>query len=130
MPARSALRVLPLLLLVAGCALFDPPDRRFTVFFAENSAALTLSGQEAVQAAAEVARRHPGSRVNVLGFTSPAGAPAALSRLSIERAEAVAGALAQSGIPASRIAIGARGPVPVEFADVEGRRVEILLANP
>jgi len=115
---------------LGACSLLEPPSRSFTVFFDDRSAVLSPAGLDAVAAAATVARRYPTTRVNVMGFSSASAAPAGLDRLSGERANAVAVALATRGIDPARIAVGARGPVAVEFADVEGRRVEILLADP
>jgi len=128
---RRALAVLALLPLLAGCETFnrDPaaePAR--IVFFNEDSDTLDPAARAIVQGAADAAKRFSNVRVNVFGYAGPAGGAAFNRALSEVRATHVSELLRQFGVPAERVFIIGRGPVPFEMAPVESRRVEIRLA--
>ena len=105
------------------------------VIFNEDSDTMDPQGRAVVMAAAEAARRHAQSRVNVFGYADPAGGAAFNRTLSEARAGHVSAVLRQNGVPAERIFILSRGPhpsgsAPLELAPAESRRVEIRLATP
>jgi outer membrane protein OmpA-like peptidoglycan-associated protein len=83
---------------------------------------------------AGVLEKYPQSRVTVVGFTDAAGLDDANQRLSLERAEAVRGALATYGIDPDRVRAEGRGerdPVAdnaTQAGRAENRRLEILIA--
>lgn len=122
-------RILTLLALASLAACAGPqtepggePAR--VVFFQGESATLDGPARAVVQAAAEAARRPPGARVTVLGYGGPQGG--AFNRsLATARANHVAELLRQAGIPADRVTVETRPPVPAEMAPIELRRVEI-----
>lgn len=133
MPTRRllALAAVPLLLAAcetAGTASTAQPQR-FVVFFTEDSAALNENGEQVIASAAAAARAAPTAPIAVLGYAGPAGSVAFNRALSDARARHVADHLAQRGVPASRIAIRPRGPVPFDIAPTESRRVEIVIGG-
>jgi outer membrane protein OmpA-like peptidoglycan-associated protein len=126
----ATLAVLPLL---AGCAaLRGSPESEPVriVFFNEDSDTMQDDGRAVVAAAAEATRRYGDVRVNVFGYAGPAGGVAFNRTLSEARARHVSEVLRQNGVPAERVFILGRGPVPFELAPIESRRVEIRLATP
>lgn len=130
---RRNLACLALMPLLAGCAAFnrDPaaePAR--VVFFNEDSDTLDAPARGVVQATADAARAYSSVRVNVFGYAGPVGGVAFNRTLSEARARHVAELLRQFGVPADRVFILGRGPVPFEMAPVESRRVEIRFAAP
>ncbi|MEI6161946.1 MAG: OmpA family protein [Roseococcus sp.] len=130
---RRTLAAFALLPLLAGCASLnaDPaaePVR--VVFFNEDSDTLDAPARGVVREAAEVAARFSPVRVNVFGYAGPVGGAAFNRTLSEARARHVAELLRQFGVPAERVFILGRGPVPFGMAPIESRRVEIRLAPP
>lgn len=129
---RRPLLATAMLPLVAACTAFnrDPasePAR--VVFFDEDSDTLDETARQIVRGAAEAARRYGPVRVNVFGYAGPDGGVAFNRALSASRATHVSELLRQYGVPAERVFIIGRGPVPFEMAPVESRRVEIRLAS-
>jgi len=99
------------------------------VFFTEDSAALSDSGRATVAEAARLAKANPDAPVTVMGFAGPAGSQGYNQALSDARARMVADTLIAEGVPASRIQIRPRGPVPYEMIPTESRRVEIHVGS-
>ena len=99
------------------------------VFFTEDSAALNQDGEAIIRSAAEAAKADLNARVTVLGFAGPAGSTGFNQALSDARARQVADHLVEYGVPRSRIAVRARGPVPFEMMPTESRRVEIVIGG-
>jgi outer membrane protein OmpA-like peptidoglycan-associated protein len=78
---------------------------------------------------------HPNRRVEIDGFTDSTGSSAFNDSLSLNRADAVKGALLARGIDASRISTEGYGSAdPVASNDDSGgrqqnRRVEVVIGN-
>jgi OmpA-OmpF porin, OOP family len=95
----------------------SPPTS--TVYFAFDSAHLTTEAQRAIRAAAATVASGGVTKVQVTGHADTLGAADANERLSQRRAEAVAAALAEDGVPRDRIIVdwtGEREP-PIPTAD-------------
>lgn len=119
--------------LLAACAadpreLVGQPPR--VVFFERDSVELDEPAMTVLADAARLARRHPEVPVQVRGFAGPAGEQAFNQELSRRRAQHVADEIAKRGVPTSRIAVVARGPVPFDAVPIESRRVEIVVGYP
>lgn len=99
------------------------------VFFTEDSAFLGEQARATIAEAAELARERPNAPVTVLGFTAPPGSAGFNRALSEARARNVADALVAAGVPAGRISVRPRGPVPFEMMPTESRRVEIRVGG-
>lgn len=130
---RRLLLSAALLPLLAACESLarDPANEPVrVVFFNEDSDQLDETARQIVRGAADSARRYGQVRVNVFGYAGPAGGVAFNRALSEARATHVADLLRQYGVPADRVFIIGRGPVPFELAPIESRRVEIRLAAP
>lgn len=90
----------------------------------------TLDSQDlaVIDQAARAATLVQAPRIDVVGHADRSGAPAYNQQLSERRAEAVAGALVRSGVPAA--AVQARGEGGVgDPRDPESRRVEIHITR-
>ena len=121
----AALATLPLLAACATPPTAAPQPQR-VVFFTEDSASLDSTARQVIaETAGEV--RASNARVTVRGFTGPAGGQAFNQSLSNTRALAVRDGLVNAGVPAERITVQARGPVPFEAVATESRRVEIAI---
>lgn len=120
------------LLTIAGCASTTPPPvaRTIVVFFTADSAALDQAAQSAIAEAAGVARQRPNAVVHVRGYAAPDAGSAAFNRsLSNTRAQGVADALVQAGVPRAQLSMETRGAVAYELMPTESRRVEILIGS-
>ncbi len=120
------------LLSIAGCAQMPPapPARTVVVFFTPDSAALDSAAQSAITEVSSLATQNPGAIVHVRGFAAPdAGSTAFNNALANTRAQGVADALAQAGVPRGRISMETRGPVAYELMPTESRRVEIMVGT-
>lgn len=122
---RRALAACALLALAAGCT--PQPQPRYVVFFYQLSSDLDPEAQSVVQAAVTAARNAPTRLVTVAGYTDRMDAPGADVQLSRRRAQAVADALAASGVDRARISLQPRGQDREGDPGVERRRVEITL---
>lgn len=118
------------LLALSACAMQQPPNRIYPVFFNEFSSSLDSAGIAVVANAADVARRFPLLPVKVAGYADNAGSPAADVALSQARANAVANLLEQDGVPRNRIQRTAVGTPRDSQPGVERRRVEIDIDSP
>jgi outer membrane protein OmpA-like peptidoglycan-associated protein len=105
------------------------------VLFATDQASLTPAGMSTLRKLADVMAQNPERTVLVEGFTDSTGKSSYNQNLSQRRANTVATALAQLGVPRERIAMRAYGEAfPVAPNDTAGnrqlnRRVEIVLSN-
>ncbi len=105
------------------------------VFFAVDQASLRPTAMASLRKLADVLAQNPNRTVLVEGFTDSTGSDEYNLRLSERRADAVAQALAQMGVPRDRIDTRAYGEAfPVVPNDTAGnrqlnRRVEIVLSN-
>ncbi|PHK96908.1 cell envelope biogenesis protein OmpA [Pseudoroseomonas rhizosphaerae] len=118
--------------LLAGCATPGgeaPQVPVHVVFFTEDSAALDEAARAVVADAARLALEDASLPVRVMGFADPDGGRAYNRAISAARAEQVAAALRERGVPAGRISVSPRGPVPFEMMPLESRRVEIVLGG-
>jgi peptidoglycan-associated lipoprotein len=111
-------------------------DLTVQIYFEPNSAEVTSDGRAVLQAAAGQAKGCKVGAVSVLGLADAAGAPAASLELSKRRAEAVAHALAATGLPAAEFdtaAVGQAGSVTAAGDTRPLRRradVTLKLRNP
>jgi len=106
-------------------------------FFAPGSAGADEIDYVLVRRVAECMKEGPlkESKVVVIGYTDPRGSPAFNSRLGLERAESVAGALAANGIDRKRLFIKSYGETKASDALSEtdwakDRKVTLRVAEP
>lgn len=105
------------------------------VLFATDQATLNPNGISTLRKLADVMTQNPNRTVLVEGFTDSTGSSSYNQDLSQRRANAVATALAEMGVPRDRIAMRAYGEAfPVASNDNAAdrrlnRRVEIVLSN-
>jgi outer membrane protein OmpA-like peptidoglycan-associated protein len=126
--SMKSISSLTLLLVLAGCTLFEPANREYAVFFQERSAQLDSPARDVVNQVAQRANDRPGSMVEVLGFTDSEGSPSADILLSQRRARSIADALIRSGVAANRLVLIGRGQTG-EDPGLESRRAEIIIAS-
>lgn len=112
-----------------------PPLPNFLVFFDWDSSALTPAAREVItQAAAEI-RRSGVTSVMAIGHTDTSGPTSYNDTLSVNRANAVQGALTGLGVPAGSVkasGVGEADPLvatPDGVREPQNRRVEIRLAR-
>jgi len=126
--------------IVIGTLLVNPPQSRscslgYEVFFAEDSSEITEGGKRIIQLYADpnpnylCGRRW--SNLEIVGHTDYPGSSAYNLKLSYERANAVRLEFMRLGVPLERMSVTARGArllkIPTERAEIQNRRVEILL---
>ena len=105
------------------------------VLFGTDKSSLTPNGMATLRKLADVMAQNPNRSVLVEGFTDSVGSETYNLELAQRRANAVATALGQLGVPRDRIAMRAYGEAfPVAPNDSAGnrqlnRRVEIVLSN-
>ena len=105
------------------------------VLFGTDKSSLTPNGMSTLRKLADVMAQNPNRTVLVEGFTDSVGSETYNLELAQRRANAVATALGQLGVPRERIAMRAYGEAfPVAPNDTAGnrqlnRRVEIVLSN-
>ena len=105
------------------------------VLFGTDKSSLTPNGMATLRKLADVMAQNPNRSVLVEGFTDSVGSETYNLELAQRRANAVATALGQLGVPRERIAMRAYGEAfPVAPNDSAGnrqlnRRVEIVLSN-
>lgn len=124
------LAMIGLLLAVAACVSPEPLGRKYLVFFPDWSAQLDDAGKTTIGQAASQAKAAPAASVLVAGFATPEGTLEANRDMSRLRAQVVTDALIEAGIPRSRIALRARGPVGFMDSAQESRRVEVSVGTP
>ncbi len=122
------------LLLAAVLAGLSAPafaaQETIVVFFDEWSAAIDDPAREAIQRAAEIAKKSD-AVVTVTGYADTTGSVAANKLLSATRAQVVADQLETEGVPAGHIKQVAAGEIPAP-GDIkqESRRVGIVIGSP
>lgn len=105
------------------------------VLFAHDKASLTPDGMSTLRKLADIMAQNPNRTVLVEGFTDSTGSSTYNQELSQRRANTVATALGQLGVPRDRIAMRAYGeafPVAPNNSAANrqlNRRVEIVLSN-
>jgi len=109
-----------------------PPARSYLVFFDFDKSDLTADALKIVDQAAANAAPAKATEITVTGHTDTVGSDAYNLRLSRRRAESVAARLEKDGIPASEIAIVAKGkrdllvPTADGVREPQNRRVTIV----
>jgi iron complex outermembrane receptor protein len=120
-------------------AVYTPPPvqapavaHSYMVFFDFNKSDLTAQAEKIVDQAAANAATAKATELSVTGYTDTVGSDAYNMRLSRRRAESVATKLEKDGIPASEIAIVAKGkhdllvPTADGVKEPQNRRVTIV----
>jgi outer membrane protein OmpA-like peptidoglycan-associated protein len=108
-----------------------PPEHNFTVFFDWDRANITPEGQQIVEAAAATYKQQP-VPIQVIGHTDTSGSAAYNQTLSVRRAQNVAGALSQVGVPQNAMTVTGVGqndlkvPTPDGVREPQNRRTEII----
>ena len=104
------------------------------VFFAENSASIGGRARTVLEAEARWLKAHPDVKIKLIGRADDGGSGEDGKVLSAKRAEAVRDKLIESGVPASRLGLDARGssePVATctsALCQAQNRNVETLIA--
>jgi outer membrane protein OmpA-like peptidoglycan-associated protein len=122
---------------VQQAAYVAPPaapatPRNYLVFFDFNKSDLTSDARGIVDTAAVNAQNNHVTQLEVTGYTDTVGSDAYNMRLSRRRAESVSAELQAKGIPASEIAIYAKGkhdllvPTADGVREPQNRRVQIV----
>jgi len=108
---------------------------RNVVYFDPGSADLRPDSRDKIRVAADEARQGGVDRIEVAGFADTVGSPSANEQLSQRRAEAVAGALEEMGVPRDEIGMSWHGETelavrtPDNVSNPENRRVIISMAS-
>ena len=108
-----------------------PAPRVFIVFFDWDKATITSDGMAIIQQAASTYRSGGAVQIQVTGYTDRSGSPSYNQRLSERRANAVANALSQQGVPRNQMAVSGHGendnrvPTADGVREPQNRRVEI-----
>jgi OmpA-OmpF porin, OOP family len=109
-----------------------PPEHNFTVFFDWDRANLTPEAGQIIDAAAATYKTMTGAPVQVIGHTDTSGSPDYNQKLSVRRAQVVATALQQSGVPQGSMTVTGVGqndlkvPTPPGVREPQNRRTEII----
>jgi outer membrane protein OmpA-like peptidoglycan-associated protein len=121
---------------VAAPAVMPAPGpvarRVFLVFFDWDRATITAEGMRIVQQAAEAYKSGAPVQLQVTGYTDASGSAGYNQRLSERRANAVADALARSGVQRNDMMVSGRGKNDLRVPTADGvrepqnRRVEII----
>lgn len=107
-----------------------PPPTTYTVYFDYNSSRLDPAGSEILRFAADAYKAGTPGTVQVTGYADPAGSAGYNQRLSLRRANAVAGALAQDGVPQSALVVSGNGETSSGPTPGQDRRVDVTLGGP
>jgi OOP family OmpA-OmpF porin len=119
----------------APAAMPAPPPvarRVFLVFFDWDRATITAEGARIVQQAADAYKSGAPVQLQVTGYTDASGSVGYNQRLSERRANAVADALARSGVARNDMMVSGRGkndqrvPTADGVREPQNRRVEIV----
>ena len=119
--------------LLGGCGVIsgEPPTQTFSVFFPSYSAELDQQALDAIQNAADFAKRHPLQPLILIGYAAPPDPGKDVPDLSEKRAAAVQTALVGDGVAPKRISIAAQGVVEpkTNMPSISVRRVDISVGN-
>jgi outer membrane protein OmpA-like peptidoglycan-associated protein len=118
-----------LLLPLGACALFEPSERRFVVFFQESSVQVTEPAKGVLSAAADWATKHPDMPVIVASYADSYGSRQANIDITRLRAQATFDVLVADGVQATRIQRQEIGTVKFEIDSQESRRVDVVVGN-
>jgi len=133
--ASLTVRFGPALPIIAPPAPPAPPPiarRVFLVFFDWDRSTITPEGMAIIQQAAGAFRAGGPVTIQVTGYTDASGSAGYNQRLSERRANNVANALAQSGVPRQAMVVSGRGkndqrvPTADGVREPQNRRVEIV----
>jgi outer membrane protein OmpA-like peptidoglycan-associated protein len=120
--------------IVAPAVVEAPPvARTYLVFFDWNRADLTDRARQIIAEAANNARSVGSTRIEVSGHADRTGSAAYNQRLSVRRAEVVAGELVRRGVNRNEIGVQGFGfdrplvPTAMGVREPQNRRVEIVL---
>ena len=108
------------------------PDQ---LLFATDSTQILPAGHKILAEIAAVAKRHETGAIQVDGFTDTVGRKRHNDKLSVARAEAVAGELAQNGVAPGRIEARGFGerdlavPTADQVDEAKNRRVVVRIAS-
>ncbi|MEI6161474.1 MAG: OmpA family protein, partial [Roseococcus sp.] len=117
----------------APVAAAPAPARTYLVFFDWDRADLTDRARQIIGDAATNARTVASTRIEVSGHADRTGTAAYNQRLSVRRAEAVAGELVRRGVARNEITVQGFGfdrplvPTAMGVREPQNRRVEIVL---
>ena len=109
------------------------PSRSYLVFFDWDKATLTDRARQIIKEAADNSAHVQYTRIEVNGYTDTSGTPQYNQKLSVRRAEAVAGELVRDGVPRQAISIQGFGethllvPTGPGVREPQNRRVEIII---
>jgi OOP family OmpA-OmpF porin len=123
----------PAPVMAAPIAAAPAPARTYLVFFDWDRADLTDRARQIIADAAQNARAVSSTRIEVSGHADRTGTAQYNQRLSVRRAEAVAGELVRRGISREEITIQGFGfdrplvPTAMGVREPQNRRVEIVL---
>ena len=104
----------------------------FLVFFDWDKSTITSEGMAIIQQAAAAFRAGGPVTIQVTGYADRSGSPGYNQRLSERRANNVANALTQAGVPRQQMAVSGRGendnrvPTADGVREPQNRRVEIV----
>jgi OmpA-OmpF porin, OOP family len=118
---------------IAAPAPAVQPARSYLVFFDWDKATLTDRARQIIREAADNSSHVQYTRIEVNGYTDTSGSPQYNQRLSVRRAEAVAGELVRDGVPRQAITIQGFGethllvPTAQGVREPQNRRVEIII---
>jgi OmpA-OmpF porin, OOP family len=134
--------VAPSLLALAACAQQPPPPvatnpppppppppQTFTVYFDYNSSQLGPGAKEVVKFAADAYKAGTPSSVHLTGYTDSSGAASYNQRLSLRRANAVATALENDGVPQNALVVNGEGETSNAPTAGQDRRVDIIVGG-
>lgn len=100
------------------------------IFFNINSAQIKGSEEEKVQQLIAYMKENPNAQVKITGYADKGTGNANINkRISQKRADSVAKALKEAGIPADRIITDAKGDTEQPFAVNDQNRVSICVVN-
>lgn len=96
--------------------------------FASGSAELTAESQAAVAEIAQLVEQCPGTKLTVVGQTDTRGSEVGNEALALQRAQAVADALASAGVPGEDMTVqGNAANAPISDDDSLNRRVDVAV---
>jgi OmpA-OmpF porin, OOP family len=107
-----------------------PPPMTSTVYFDYNNSQLGPAAREVVRFAADAYKAGTPSSVQVTGYTDPSGSAGYNQRLSLRRANAVAGELQNDGVPQGALVVSGQGESHNEPRPGQDRRVDVTVGGP